>query len=438
MDEPVIPILAGTLEHRATFSAGLSKIFQSGLLACSSRFTDFINRAKSGLIDRPKFSSSHKSHLDQDFGPSLEPDLGALNCRVELTRQKKDASFFDAFTVQIAGSIHATSNTDRAAVQILITDVTDGIRQAKPVQARVKQWQMQEPRRAGGRGGVGVFCYRGDLGKLPDSVVTLSDWTTVAHINLDWLLFPHKGPRALQFRTSVLSGRPGQELAGAVCLYTYENPTFGYIDVQENAHRTRTLAVGLAFAVSAADGKLYSSEIELIKHWAKANLAPAKAGARSGSGASAKLDKALDHAVVFFQNGNQIDTYKICREIADIAPLADRYDVLDLCLQVVRAKGFLAPEELSILKNLASWLNVDMNRFRALMEKALPVNMHQVKDMEVILGVTSDMNQEKTRQQLNKEYGKWNSRVTNSDPEIQAQADQMLRLIAEARSQYVG
>jgi tellurite resistance protein len=435
MDEPVIPILAGTLERRATFSHGLSKTFQSGLLACYSRFADFINRAKSGLIDRPKFSSSLTSHAGQNPEPFLEPNLGALNCQVELTRQKKDASLFDAFTVQIAGSIYAASDADRATVQILITDVTDGTRQAKPVQARVKQWQMEE---RSGRGGIGAFCYRGDLGKLPGKVVTLSHWTTVAHVNLDWLLFPRKGPRALQFRTSVLSGRTGEELAGAVCLFTYENPTFGYIDVQENAHRTATLAVGLAFAVSAADGKLYSSEIELIKNWAKANLAPANAGARPGPGANAKLDKALDHAVGFFQSGNQIDTYKICQEIADIAPLADRYDVLGLCLQVVRAKGFLAPEELSILKNLASWLNVDMSRFRAMMEKSLPVNMHQVKDMEVILGVTSDMNQEKTRQQLNKEYGKWNSRVTNSDPEIQAQADQMLKLIAEARSQYVG
>jgi len=37
---------------------------------------------------------------------------------------------------------------------------------------------------------------------------------------------------------------------------------------------------------------------------------------------------------------------------------------------------------------------------------------------------------------LNKEYSKWNSRVTNADPGIQSQADQMLRLITEARGQY--
>jgi len=118
-------------------------------------------------------------------------------------------------------------------------------------------------------------------------------------------------------------------------------------------------------------------------------------------------------------------------------PLADRYDVLDLCLNVAKANGSVVAEELAALKNLASWLEVDADRFRAMMEKTLPVSMHQVKDAEVTLGVTSDMSERETLQRLNKEYCKWNSRVTSSDPQVQAQADQMLKLIAEARVEYI-
>jgi hypothetical protein len=88
---------------------------------------------------------------------------------------------------------------------------------------------------------------------------------------------------------------------------------------------------------------------------------------------------------------------------------------------------------MALLKNLADWLEVDTNRFREMVEKILPVGMHEARDQEVILGVSADMSKEKTRKQLNKEYNKWNSRVTNPDPEIQHQADQMLKLIAEAR-----
>ncbi len=107
-------------------------------------------------------------------------------------------------------------------------------------------------------------------------------------------------------------------------------------------------------------------------------------------------------------------------------------------MRVAQADGVAAVEELNLLKNLASWLEVDKNRFREMMAKILPAGMHEVKDVEVILGVTSDMNKDKTRKHLNKEYSKWNARVTNTDSEIQTQADDMLRLIADTRSEYIG
>jgi len=56
----------------------------------------------------------------------------------------------------------------------------------------------------------------------------------------------------------------------------------------------------------------------------------------------------------------------------------------------------------------------------------------------VSLGLHSDMTAEQTRRQLNKEYGKWNARVTNSDSDVQTRACSMLKLIAAARSRLVG
>ena len=92
---------------------------------------------------------------------------------------------------------------------------------------------------------------------------------------------------------------------------------------------------------------------------------------------------------------------------------------------------------MAVLRDLASWLEVDAGRFRAMMEKILPVDMHEVVDIGDLLGISSDMGHENTRKHLNREYSKWNSRVTSANPEIQTQADQMLKIIAEARGQYV-
>ena len=378
----------------------------------------WINRIRSAILP------GAVSNQNTEQTPQL--DMEALNCRVELKEQ-------GVFAVEICGSIHAPTDTHYTSVKILIMDVTDGVSKAGPVHARVKQWQMQARHTSGGQGSP-AFCYYTDLGKLPHRDTTLPNWTTVAKLSIDWLTFPRKGKRDLQFHTSVVSRESGEELACAECNFTYENTEFGYIDLQENVSRTKALAVPVAFSVSAADRKLHRREIDLIKNWVKSNI--------DLSGASdevmRELEKALDKTVAFFRDGNQVNIYKICKELVKIAPAAQRYDILELCLYVAQADGSASAEELAILKNLASWLEVDADRFRAMMEKILPASMHEVKDTEVILGVTSDMDKEKSRQQLNKEYIKWHSRVTNSDPQIRAQADQMLVMIAEARGQYVG
>lgn len=389
----------------------------------------------SALIGRLRFSSFigriglpsvlHKTNTDWRTELLVQPDLSVLNCRVQLVRDEKDAGACDTFAVEICGSIHTPGDMRDTTLKITIADVSDTAPQAGPVLSKVKQWQMTDSP---------VFCYNAELGRLPEQDVAVPDWTAVARIHVDWLMFPRNGKRDLQFRTSVLSRRSNEELACAECTFTYENTDFGYVDLEENHLRTRTLAVALAFAVSAADNKLFNCEVDLIKSWARENIGLSQASDRTRR----KLEEALNETVAFFRNGNRLNIFGICKEIVEIAPIADRYDILDFCLHVARTKGSVAAEELAILNDLAGWLKVDAARFREMAEKIVPVGMHEVRDTEVVLGVTSNMGKEGARRHLNREYSKWNARITNSDPEIQAQANQMLKLIAEARRQYVG
>lgn len=360
---------------------------------------------------------------EETCNSSTQPDLQILNCRVNPAKQQNNNSNFDIFAIEICGSIHAPGSlihTD-TTLKISIIDAIDD----KPVHSHIKKWQLQNSP---------VFCYYTDLGKLTNEVTILPNWTPVAQIRLDWLIFPRKGKENLQFNISISSSQTGQELTCAICNFPYDNPEFGYIDLQKNIQRTKLLAVALAFAVSAVDKKLYNCEIELIKNWARDNIN----ATNTSDKAKRNLEKALNKTVAFFRNGNYLNTCKICEEITQIAPVADRYDILELCLYVAQAKGFAAAEELALLKDMANRLEVDTDRFREMTERILPVNMHEVKDVEVILGVTADMSKESTRRKLNKLYCKWNSRVTNTDPTIQDQADQMLKLIAETRNQYIG
>ena len=397
---------------------GTARIQTFVMLLSSARMTlfEFISQAKSQILSR-RIANLSSAQL-------ICLDMNALNCRVNLTESKAE-NRVPEFTVEICGSIRAPDDGHYASLKISVSDITEGISRAMPVHARTRQWQMQDSP---------AFCYRADLGKLPQQNTTLSDWTTVAHINVDWLGFAYRGKRNLQFHISILSRDGGQELACASCNFVYENAAFGYIDLQENIRRAKVLAIPIAFAVSAADGKLHNRELEVIKNWARNNLDLSETSDK----AKRKLEKALNRTIAFFRDGNQIDIYKVCSELVEIAPLAERYNILELCLYVAQADGSAAIEELDILKSLASWLEVDTDKFRTMMEKILPVSIHEVKDTEVLIGVTSGMSKEGSRHQLNREYAKWNARVTNCDPRVRTQADQMLKLIAEARGQYVG
>ncbi|UCC98592.1 MAG: tellurite resistance TerB family protein [Phycisphaerales bacterium] len=394
----------------------LSKALE--LLECA-KLSGAFGRRRTGML----------SNIDSDRVPqSPAPvDIRVLNCRVQRATLKEENRLVDAFSVDICGSIHTSIAACQATLKVTILDLTDG-------SPRAVQTQIKQGATAGGPA-LSPFCHKADLGKLPHQVTILSDWTAVAQLRLDKLLFPRKGSRNLQFDASVLSAGTGQELAHARCRFDYENPDVGYADLEDNAERTKVLAVALAFAVGAADGDLHDCEIDLIKNWARDNILDTCEQAPDQD--EAKLEKALSKTVAFFRAGNKLDSYGMCMELLDIAPVAQRYDILELCLYVARASGSVAAEELAILKDLAISLDVDLEKFRAMLEKVLPIEMHQVKDIETVLGITSDMGREKARRHLNREYSKWNSRVTNADPGIQSQADQMLKLITEARSQYI-
>ncbi|KPK35443.1 MAG: hypothetical protein AMJ65_17380, partial [Phycisphaerae bacterium SG8_4] len=263
----------------------------------------------------------------------------------------------------------------------------------------------------------------------------LEDWTCVARLRSDEQEFCRRGKRTLRFDVSILSTGGGQELAHTWCTFVYANPLPGYIDLQENDERTKVLAVALAFAVSAADGKLYDCEVELIKAWARENILEHEE--QTSDQERGKLEKALNATVSYFSEGNKLDSYRLCEEILAIAPVGQRYEVLELCMRVAQANGSVAAEEMAALKDLANWLEIGGEKFRNMAEKILPLDMHEVVDINDLLGITSDMTKEKTRKHLNREYSKWNARVTSTNPEIQTQADQMLKIIAEARGQYV-
>lgn len=359
---------------------------------------------------------------EADFGQPL--DLRRFNCRVRIGREAMGDTWRSVLIMDLCGTIQAPAEGCEIEVRIEPSDITENAKEPLPLLNRPKQGPLN---------GASHFVHRCDMGRLCRQTTMLPDWTTVTQLSPAWFVLPRRGQRRLHYVVAVLSRATGEQLACTTCTGTYENTESGYLDIEDDIQRARTLAVGLAFTVGAANGQLLDPEVSVIGAWVKTNFGSAGASAD----ANLELDRALQKTTAFFRRGGTLNLPQICGEIVEIAPLAGRLDMLDLCLRVAAAKGQVTAAEFTVLKDLAEALEIGRNRLRAMAEKILPVEMHQTKDMEMVLGVTSEMSLEEARHQLSREYAKWSSRVISTDPAIRRQADQMIRLIADARTQYV-
>jgi tellurite resistance protein len=358
------------------------------------------------------------------LSPKRASGSDEFHCRIRMNRQKKGDSEVDVFNIEILGTINADDVSQKAVAEVFINDLKSVFNEHRPVYSGTMEWRLENSE---------VFCYSTDLGRLPSQKTRIKEWREVGQICSDLLVFPRKGKRKLQFVVNILSGVDGERLAKAECIFEYDNKSLGYIDLRENMQRANTLAIALAFAVSAVDKKLYQCEIDLIKKWTRSRFGLKNASLK----ARKKIEKALDKTVSYFKAGKGLNVFELCKEISRIAGEGQRYDVLELCLRVAGANGQVVAEELKLLQQLGLWLEVDREIYRAMQEKMLPVTMHEAVDVETVLGLEEGVRMEEAQGLLNKEFRKWNSRVTNSDPEIRRQADYMLNLIAHARSQYV-
>jgi uncharacterized tellurite resistance protein B-like protein len=338
------------------------------------RLTEVINQLKSGSIFSHfnisdfinhfrKESVSKNNNPKPSVEVSSELDLTILNCRVKLSEYKDGDCISDAFEVEICGSIHTPREVQAATLKISITDITEPESEAKSIHGLVKQWQVSDSTE---------FCYNAKLGKLPHQITTMSDWTSIALLRLDWLELPRKGKRKLMFETSIFPDDGGERIAHASFVFEYDNPDFGYLDSRENIQRSKTLAIALAFAVSAVDEKLHDCEIKLIKKWTKENVDLSETTAKERR----KLDKAFKEIIAYFKSGKKLNNYNICQEIVEIVPLEDRYGIMDLCLHVAQANGSVTEKELNLLKDIAGWLEIDVEKFREMIQKVFPIEKY--------------------------------------------------------------
>jgi len=209
------------------------------------------------LLRNSKFTVFQATEQKKGKSHTATSENNSFESRVK-PEVKNQNRLSDSFTIEISRDLSVFGKG--SVLQISITDITESESQPKTVHSSVEQWRTPSSP---------TFCYSTETDKFLEQNENSSDWLTVAKLSADWLSFPRKGKRKLQFITSIKPSQKNKNIERSIYSLVYENKKPGYIDIRENTESVKLAAVPIAFAVSAAGKNVSDREVTVIKTWVK-------------------------------------------------------------------------------------------------------------------------------------------------------------------------
>ena len=272
------------------------------------------------------------------------------------------------------------------------------------------------------------------------------DWSRIAVVIPDTLIGPYKGTRKLQlsawlwFSANLPDFWSGKS-SGGINIFEHDFeiylPNSGYLEIDKERLEVQKASVELAVSIAFADGSLDDSEGNTIKKWIKDivdSALPAQKD-KTKESLNASLEKSFKQA-----QAKELNTKIVCKRIENIGSKVDKYDLLELCLDVMAADGEADKEELKQITEISKMIGVDYDEVTKMKDQRLikldPSSNSSV-GIEEKLGIDPEWDEEKIKKHIISEYSKWNGRLNTLPEGIQRDnAQSMLDLLAEARKKY--
>lgn len=278
------------------------------------------------------------------------------------------------------------------------------------------------------------------------------DWVKVSALIPESLVGPHKGKRTLELRCFVWYEDympefergfipEGVSTDGFITNvnheFEFELENTGYLEADSERLEVQKASVKLGVSIAMADGTLDKSEGNEIKSWIKGIVDSSPESQKKNI--KETLNQALEDAFNEAKS-KKINIENICQAIQDVGSKADKFDLVELCLDVMAADGEADKQELKQISKIAEMIGVDYEEINKMKDKRLvKLNPNAASNAspEETLGIDPKWDKQKINAHILSLYSKWNGRL-NSLPEgtERENAQKMLDLIAEARKKY--
>jgi len=342
-------------------------------------------------------------------------DHFTFSCRVEqVTDESQPARKDQYFCVEMIGRIPTAKDRVDTDVRLDIVDVTDGHSQPHQVLSTDKEFWRDDSAQ---------FRFLNHNGVVPEKNAVLGRWVTVALFPCHILRFAYRGRRKLLFQVTVMDRDTGDEIISASKTTEYVYCSDGYREV--HGRRLEVLRASVELAIIAMDDIIpFDKMSPFWTQW---------------------IDQKSDRVIGTEEAGEAIAAIETKRSILSIKTSAemvlaygqntDRFAAMELILQSTALGQTVTQDCFDRLLQIAHELEIKKDRFLEMTQKILLSSNCYIEDSSQLFGLSSDMDEQTFRKRLNEEYRKWNARVTHPDEQIRRQADQILTLIAEIRSQ---
>ncbi len=275
------------------------------------------------------------------------------------------------------------------------------------------------------------------LPSIPSGMVfSIDEFANVVSVPKEVLIFPRTGSRNIVATLEVVMH--AKVIQRANTNFRVQFSSLGYIDGKESRERAEEMGIYLAMHLAAADGHIDKKEAQIVREWITTLISAVEGTARVKR--KERLNKIITDAYSKAQSSSP-DLDSIADEIEEFATMPVKYEIIELCMDVMKADGAADPNEVRELKRIANLIGLDEARYTALLDKRLAevgtiVVGSSSDSLGSMVGITPGMTKEEIRKHLNKEYRKWNARVSHDDEKIRIRAEQMMDYIAEARQKY--
>lgn len=369
-------------------------------------------------------------------GESFSEAMGKmppLTARFTKKHVDADETSSEYYSIEIKGQFPLSYPTDVTCVTSVL-DVTDGEDEPKFVLSHIEAFQENSS---------SIFC-----GKAPFGVVSgdqgFSKWVEVTRLIPLFLQTPSSGSRKLKILIRLMDsnnihetqfGSGGGDSYWAQTLDIRINQKEkGYEESFAERNEGMPLCVKLAMSVAMSDGSIDKKEGQVIKKWMT------KAISHLSDEKKKEMKKVLNAAMSESNKALKSATFSrspIVKRLNEINDSGMKYDVMELCYDVMAADGKADKNEITELNRIGKSLKLDnkeLEKIRDLRMIDLSGMVEDGDDATTLLGIDRTWSKSELKSHLTREFKKWKSRV-NSAPEQKdrAHAQKMLDLIGDER-----